>query len=272
MIKPNDKKNILISGIFVSVLFAIIIGTVFMLNKENAIFSNNIIIIGQVSNAQNLKSGAAIQLRGIKVGSVQEIRIKDLNTIEILMSINSDYIRWIKKDAIVFFKTQGVLGDKFLEITGGTEEAHRISSNDHIEINESSKIDHIINKSEDLMFVAANLLSKVDRMLESVEHTRLANIINSLDKLGTNTNELVKSINKVELAKAVENLNQSTNSMNRIAKQIEHGPGSMHSLIYDQGLHEDLRSVLGGANRSKLLKFFIRESIQKNEYEKINQK
>ena len=77
MFKPNDKKNYLISGIFIFILLVVVVATVFMLNKENSIFSSDIVIKTEVKNAQNLKPGAAIQLRGIKVGSVKEIIIKD---------------------------------------------------------------------------------------------------------------------------------------------------------------------------------------------------
>jgi hypothetical protein len=75
----------------------------------------------------------------------------------------------------------------------------------------------------------------------------------------------MSSLNDKNLTQSIANFRQSSESMSKITKQIVDGPGSLHAIIYDQGLHEDLRTLVGGANRSKVLKYFIRESIKKGE-------
>ena len=265
MIKPTDKKNYLIAGIFLSILLAIISVTVFMLNKENPIFSRRIFINTEVANAQNLKEGAALQLKGIKIGSVHSIHFKNVNKLILTLGVNSDYIEWVKKDATMAFKNQGVLGDKFLEITGGTDSSPSVSEGDFLVTNESNQFEHIITKSEDLMVVAGSILTKFDKILSSVENNRLEKILVNLETLTANTNKVMSGLNDKNITQSVTNLKQSTESMSKITKQIEEGPGTLHALIYDQGLHEDLRTLVGGANRSKVLKYFIRESIKKGE-------
>jgi ABC-type transporter Mla subunit MlaD len=265
MIKPNDKKNYLISGIFISVLLIIVSITVFMLNKENPLFSRRLYIKTEVSNAQNLKDGAAIQLRGIRVGSVTSIDFKDVNTLVITLGISSSYKTWVKKDATMNFKTQGVLGDKFLEITGGTESSESVNEGDFLITNESNQFEHIITKSEDLMVAAGSILTKFDKIISSVENNRLEKILVNLESLTANTNKVMSSLTDKSITQSLANFKQSSESMSKITKQIEVGPGSLHAIIYDQGLHEDLRTLVGGANRSKVLKYFIRESIKKGE-------
>lgn len=265
MIKPNDKKHYLISGIFVSVLISVAMVTVFMLNKENAIFSRKVYIKTEVKSAQNLKDGAAVQLRGVKVGSVSSIRFKTVDSLIITVGVNSVYIEWIKKDAALSFKTAGVLGDKFLEITGGTEGSPSVSDGDFLVTNESNQIEHIITKSEDLMVAAGSILTKFDKMVSSVETNRLEKILQNLENLTANTNKVMTNLNDKNLSQSISNFKSSSESLSKVTKQIEQGPGTLHALIYDQGLHEDLRTLVGGANRNKVLKYFIRESIKKGE-------
>lgn len=265
MFKPTDKKNYLISGVFISVLLLVVMATIFMLNKENPLFSSRVFIKTQVASAQNLKDGAAVQLRGIKVGSVSDISFKNLETLEITLGVNSKYREWIKKDSEITFKTQGVLGDKFLEISGGTQGASVIEDGDILATNEASQIDHIINKSEDLVVAAGSILTKFDRLLSNIEEKRLEKILGNLEALTANTNKVMMSLNDKNIGESMKNLKSSSESLSRMTKRIEEGPGTLHALIYDQGLHEDLRSLVGGANRSKVLKFFIRESIKKND-------
>jgi len=191
MFKPSDRKNYLISGIFISVLLLIVMVTIFMLNKENPLFSSKIQIKTQVKSAQNLKDGAAVQLRGIKVGSIQTIEFKDLNTLEITLGVTEKYRTWIKKDSEINFKTQGVLGDKFLEITGGTETSEAVEEGDLLVTNEGSQFDQIITKSEDLMIVAGNVLGKVDKMIGKIEDNRIEKILVKLEQLTSNTNKVM---------------------------------------------------------------------------------
>ena len=265
MIKPTDKKHYLVSGIFISVLLCVSMITIFRLNKENPIFSSRIYIKTEVKSAQNLKDGAAVQLRGIKVGSVAEVNFKDVDTLEITLGVNERYGQWIKKDSTISFKTQGVLGDKFLEINGGSDSSPGVTDGDILLTNESNQMEHIIAKSEDLMVLAAGILTKFDKMLSSVENNRLDKILLNLENLTANTNKVMSAINDKNLNQAISNFKDSSESMSKVTKQIQEGPGTLHALIYDQGLHEDLRTLVGGANRSKVLKYFIRESIKKGE-------
>lgn len=265
MFKPTDRKNYLISGFFISVLLVVVMVTVFMLNKENPLFSSTVLIKTEVQSAQNLKDGAAVQLRGIKVGSIRSIEFKNLETLVITLGVTEKYREWIKKDSIITFKTQGVLGDKFMEISGGTPDSPIVDDGDTLATNEGSQIDHIITKSEDLVVAAGSILTKVDRLLANVEEKRFERILSNLEGLTANTNKVMATLNDKKLSQAIGNMTNASESMSRMTKRIEEGPGTLHALIYDQGLHEDLRSLVGGANRSKVLKFFIRESIKKND-------
>lgn len=265
MFKPTDTKNYLISGVFISLLLLVVMVTVFMLNKENPIFSSKVLIKTEVKSAQSLKDGAAVQLRGIKVGSIQAIEFKNLETLVITLGVTQKYREWIKKDSVIAFKTQGVLGDKFMEISGGSPEAQVIDDGDMLVTNEGSQIDHIITKSEDLVVTAGSIMTKVDKLLSNVEEKRFERILQNMENLTANTNKVMSTLNDKNLGQSIANLKSSSDSLSRMTKRIEEGPGTLHALIYDQGLHEDLRTLVGGANRSKVLKFFIRESIKKND-------
>lgn len=265
MYKPNEKKYLIISGAFIAVLLVLSFATVFMLNKENPLFSSKKQIFIEVKNAQNLKGGAAVQLKGIKIGNVEKIEFKNIDTIRITLGILEEYTEWIRQDSYAAFKTQGVLGDKFIEILGGTEASPMIKIGDVIRVDEVSTFDQMITKSEDLMVVAGNILTKLDRLLGPIESNRLERILFNIENMSHNSNKLLQTLNDQKFASTMTNFHEASKNFNSITKQIESGPGTLHSIIYDQSLHEDVRTLMGGANRNKVLKYFIRESIKKNE-------
>lgn len=266
--KKENYRNYIISGAFITLSFLILGVFVSILGKEKAIFSSSITVHTKLTNARNLKEGVVVYLRGIKVGSISSINFKSLNTLLVSMDINEIYKRWIKTNSIISIQTQGVLGDKYLEISGGTTEADEIKNGEFLITNEAGTIDRIVTKSEDILLSAARVIFKLEDILNSVESDALSQAIQNINNL---TNSLNKSSNKVDKIKflkfneSISKLNVVTDNLSNISDQIKNGPGSLHSLIYDQSVHEDLQTLLGGATRSKVLKYFIRESIKKSE-------
>lgn len=270
IIRPQDKINILISGLFVTVALSIIAISIFMLSSENNLLSRTISLHIQVESAQNLKNGAEVQLRGIKIGSVSAIEVDSLTHLKITMKVNSSYRNWIRRDSHVSFRTHGVLGDRFLEIHGGSEESERVLDGEMLNVKDDNVLDKFIAQGEDIMTVATRVLQRVDHILEAVENNRVQNILVSLEETTKATESLMKAIETQDLNGLIKNLNQTTVTMNktmgsvdRIAKQVEHGPGSLNSLIYDRSVHDDLKTILGGTKRNQVLQYFIRESIKK---------
>lgn len=272
VLKPGDRNRIVRTGFFVSIALVIIGASIFMLGSENNVFSNTFDIYAKVRNAQNLKNGAAVQLKGIKVGTVSDILFTDVDEIQITLTIAETYRQWIRQDSHVAFKTQGVLGDRFLEILGGTQNADPIKEDAQIRVDESSFLEKIATRGEDILAVSERILIKIDQLMGNVESNRLDNILSSIERSTTKTNELLQTIGANDVSKTLKNLSEASAelkhtsaSINDIAHQIKEGPGTLNSLIYDRSIHDDLKTLLGGSNRNKVLKYFIRETIKKAE-------
>lgn len=272
VLKPGDRLKIVKTGIFVASAFFIIAVSIFMLGSQNNVFSNNFELYLKVKNAQNLKGGAAVQLKGIKVGTVSDISFIDVDQLQITLAVDSEYQQWIREDSYVSFKTQGVLGDKFLEILGGSSSSAALEDGSSIKVDENSVIDQIVDRGGDILTVSERILIKIDDLMSAIESNRLDNILSNLEKSTGKTNEMLEVLNPAEIKSTITNVNQASlilkdasSSISSITKQIKEGPGTLNSLIYDRSIHDDLQTLLGGSNRNKVLKYFIRETIKKAE-------
>ncbi len=266
-IRPHERKNIVIAGIFVSTLIGLTAIFVFFLSKDSSLFQKRFSIYAKVNNAQNLKTGAFVQFKGIKVGNVEEILIDSLDSITIRMSVNNEIQTWIRENSYIKFKTEGVLGDKFLEILGGTDDSPVIKVNTQIEVQSSPEIANFLAKSEDIIVTAARVLERVDRLLMTLDSGNFEKFLDNLNKSAANTNRILSTFKTDDLQKigpSITQLNHTLTRFNKISTRIEDGPGTLHDLIYDQAISDDIKSLTGGANRSKVLKYFIRESIKNN--------
>ena len=72
------------------------------------------------SNVGGLAAGAPVEIAGVPVGRVTEIALKDYEA-EVVLTVRKD-IR-LQTDTIASVKTNGLFGEKFVEITPGAEES-----------------------------------------------------------------------------------------------------------------------------------------------------
>lgn len=256
-LRPNEKRNMILSGSFISILLLFSMILIFSLSKDTSIFDTRSNILSYVKNAQNLKVGTKVKLKGINIGKIEAITIQGINKIQINIGLSDQYLKWIKSDSFILIETLGVLGDKFLEISGGTSEAPSLKNNDSIIIKESSKFDEIIGKGEDIALTMNRVMSKLDLLLAKIPVDSFGKTFIQLDKMLISTTKLSYSITN-----NMKQLSSSLNNIDHISNRIKEGPGTLHSLIYDKDLYGDMKNLLGGANRNKVLKYFIRETIK----------
>ena len=66
-----------------------------------------------------------------------------------------------------------------------------------------------------------------------------------------------------EKRKILDNFAKFSSNINDIAEKISRGEGTLGALIIDPTVYENLAKLLGGADRSFILRSLIRKSIEK---------
>ena len=273
-IRKKDKSNLVKVGMFVTALTIVLMIMIASIGKETALFEPKVDIRALVTNVSNLKPGSYVELKGIRIGSVTEVRIVSEEEVEITMTILEKELKWIKKDSKVSISTAGLVGDKFVEIYNGTKEAGSLNpENDLLRSEDLTDMKSIMVKGESIASTTDTILTKLDNILQKLgDGKTIVETLTSLNKASRNLEVITQELKEAGMSKMVHNVNSSmaninkaSASMDRILTQVEKGPGTMNSMIYDDGLHDDLRALLGGAQRNKVIKYFIRESIKKSE-------
>ena len=76
------------------------------------------------NNVSGLKRGAEVQISGVNVGTVQDIRLDEDNLALVTMQLQRN-VR-LPKDSMASIKTQGIIGDKYIQLTlGGDTEMYK---------------------------------------------------------------------------------------------------------------------------------------------------
>jgi phospholipid/cholesterol/gamma-HCH transport system substrate-binding protein len=89
---------------------------------EFSVFSleKNYSVTARFDNVTGLKVGASIELAGVNIGKVSDIRLGEQDLANVTMLINQGI--GITTDAIASIRTQGLIGDKYVKIIQGADE------------------------------------------------------------------------------------------------------------------------------------------------------
>lgn len=271
--RKKDQQNLIKVGIFLTMLTIVLMIMVASIGKETSLFDSKVDIKARVGNVSNLKVGSYVELKGIRIGTVTDIRIISEDEVEIIMQILERELKWIKEDSKVSISTAGLVGDKFVEIYKGSKEAGKFRpEKHHLTSEDLADLKKIMDKGDSIAKVTERILYKLDAVLVRIgDGDALVSTINSLNKTAANMEKVSSELKDARMGQMVQNVNMSMSNMNkasatldRILTRVEKGPGTVNSLIYDDAVYDDLRVLLGGAQRNKVIKYFIRESIKKS--------
>lgn len=78
----------------------------------------------EFSNISGLKSGADVQIAGVTVGRVNNLRLNEYHMALVTLQIDSEV--QVPLDSMASIKSQGIIGDKYIQISlGADEEFHQ---------------------------------------------------------------------------------------------------------------------------------------------------
>ncbi|HBD10362.1 MAG TPA: mammalian cell entry protein [Syntrophobacteraceae bacterium] len=170
-------------------------------------------------SASGLVVNSPVQIAGIEVGRVKNIRLTGQQA-RITMTIRKDIP--VFSNAQATLKTQGVLGDKYVEINPGSEKMPRLATGGVIR-------DTLTPVELD------NLLAKAMPVVDDIR-----SVTKTLSEvIGTETG-------KKELKGTFANISQATDDIRSMTGRITRGEGTIGKLVYDDTLYKDMRITMTG--------------------------
>lgn len=100
-------------------------------------------IQAQFDNISGLKSGAPVEIAGVKVGSVSKLALDGINALVDLEIENKVQIR---DDDIVAIRTKGIIGDKYIKIIPGGSEDYLTPGSQITDTESTVEFEEIISK------------------------------------------------------------------------------------------------------------------------------
>jgi phospholipid/cholesterol/gamma-HCH transport system substrate-binding protein len=250
-------------GALLAIGFLIIFGAIFIVGGQEGLFTTKFELKARFGNVEGLTVGAPVRVGGVKVGSVTDIRFSPEGagkSIIIEMSVSENSFTRIRQDSNARLGSQGLLGDRTVDINVGSPESPQMRQGEFIASIEATQFDDLISKSGDALTDIKITAQNAKEISWKINHGEgsLAQIINdprlytSLDSLLNMWSEITVKINSGQgfLAKLVNdpslynNLTASLGEMKTLLATINAGQGSFGRLMADDGLYRRLDSLL----------------------------
>ena len=103
---------------------------IFLIGNKDFLFSSTYRLKADFQNVGGLNNGAAVRIGGIHQGTVKEIDLPSQpdGKVTVVMNLKSQTRNIIKKDSRASIKTEGLLGDKYVEISFGSPKAEAVAN------------------------------------------------------------------------------------------------------------------------------------------------
>ncbi len=227
-------RQVRVGGV-ISLALVLLAVSIFLVGETGAVFGERYQLTALMPSANGLIEGASVRVAGQDVGKVARIefvapedRRSPDQVLKVTLAIDRRVRDQIRSDSEARLRTQGLLGDKMVDISPGSPDARVLEEGDTL-------ITAVAIDYEQMIGSAAELVEDVGSMVRN-----LRIIADSLLAGEGAAGKLLK-----DSALYVELLNTSR-SLNRFLGTVSEGEGALARLARDEGLYEDLRSVMAG--------------------------
>jgi phospholipid/cholesterol/gamma-HCH transport system substrate-binding protein len=195
-------------GLFIAVGLAFFVIAIFLIGKQKNMFNPVFKLTTTFYNVSGLQVGSNIRFSGINVGTVDNIIIINDSTVRVDMLIKKSVRQFIKADCEAGIGSAGIIGDRILVITQGSNDAPLPKDGQHIASKEPVETDAImtgLKVTADNAAIISNQLAEILTNINSGNGT-LGRLIQD-STLAENINQTI-----VSLRKSSKGLNENMNA------------------------------------------------------------
>src|SRR5512134_3994954 len=220
-------------GLFVLVSLGVFLGIIYLLGAQARYFERKYMLIAEFTEVGGLIEGATVRLAGVQIGRVTDVTLprEPGGKVRVTLTIARRFSERIRKNSEARIITQGLLGDRLVEISMGRPEFPALGPGDTLASRDPFEVG--------TMFVeGAQTLASINRLATSLQATvERLDRSGAIDDLGAtlrSTRGLAERLEGFGRDGTLDELGAMVRSGRRVFEQVERGRGWLHALIYEE--------------------------------------
>jgi phospholipid/cholesterol/gamma-HCH transport system substrate-binding protein len=230
----NVKLGVFVLG---GLLFLVLL--LYMIGKNRSLFGSTYVLKARFENVQGLVAGNNVRFSGIQAGTVKRVKILSDTVIEVTMIIETKMKDIIRKNAVVSIGTDGLVGNKVVNIVPAGEPGALAEEDDVLATKKSVNTDEMLQTlyktNNDIAVIADNLKTTVQQINNSSALWALLN-----DK--SIPQDLRISLTNIRLATG--KAGNMANDLHDIVMDVKGGKGSLGAILTDTSFAYNLNEAI----------------------------
>jgi phospholipid/cholesterol/gamma-HCH transport system substrate-binding protein len=210
----RERGRTLRVGVFVLIGLAAFLGMIYALGARARLFEPRFTISAEFTEVGGLVEGATVRLAGVQIGRVSGVHlpVQPGGKVRVDMSIARQFGDRVRQDSVARIETQGLLGDKIIEISVGSPNAPPVRPKDVIASRDPFDVGRLMNEG--------------------------AEVVKSISLLADSLRETAQTLNQSGLIReataTVQSARKISDQVGKIVNEVERGKGWAHALIYEE--------------------------------------
>jgi len=209
-------------GIFIFFGSVMVILSIFLIGNKESLFTSTFEVKTYFKSIEGLRGGAPVQLSGIMVGSVSNIKITEdtSGTVEVTLRLNADVQKFIRTDTKASIETEGLVGNKVVVLRIGTS-GDPVQNGGTIQAAQTPGFAALIEETQGIMEYTKEITRNLAEIVAKVNagEGSVGKLINK-DDLYKNTNNLIISADR-SLSAITMKLDTLANIVNSLGFGVE---------------------------------------------------
>lgn len=232
------SKNIRL-GIMVVVGFVVLVGAMYIIGDRQNLFGSTFQISANFKNVNGLMEGNNVRLVGMNIGTVSNVEIINDSTVKVDMVIENKYQDYIKTNAVVSIGTDGLMGNKLVNIIPADKPGAVIQEGGVLKAAQALETDAILNTlgqtNDDIAEIARNLKAFSGKMNDPNSFWGLLN--------DPTVSESIKQA-ILEIRQTSQNATAITEDLSKVVGDVRSGKGTIGELLNDNSFSVTLNRTM----------------------------
>ncbi len=151
-------------GLFIVAALAVLVAGVFLIGSRESLFQSTYHVKAEFQNVAGLADGADVRVGGLHQGTVKQIHLPNQpdGKVTVTMDLDKGTHDVLKKDSIASIKSEGLIGDKYVEISFGSDGAPPLKNGDVIASEPPLDLSNLVRKADGLLDSAKSAVTELD--------------------------------------------------------------------------------------------------------------
>jgi phospholipid/cholesterol/gamma-HCH transport system substrate-binding protein len=246
-------RNEVRAGLFVMISFVLVGALILVMGRERQIFARQSEFFALFTDVKGLSAGAPVRMGGIPVGRVDNVGFsKDRSDlrVRVRLLINDSFLERVRDDSKVNIDTQGLLGDRFVSISGGAGPT-QLKPGGQITSVEVADIHQVMMRAQTAVDNTTQITERINQALEGLSPDTFRNVASASQSIA----EIFKAIkteegfahrliySEAEGKKLMDSVTSTSKDISELAREIRTGKGVLHALVYSEGGEKAVQKI-----------------------------